>query len=84
MSFFYFSFVGCIKNLTINGRVIDLQTTSQSVFGNDPVAAKPGCSRDSGCTVLSCQHGGTCIPAWTNQTCQCTSSFTGEVCDEGN
>ena len=63
--------------------MIDLQTASMSVFGNDPVSARPGCDREYGCTTLPCQHGGTCIPAWSNHTCQCTSGYTGDICDEG-
>ncbi|XP_053381259.1 protein crumbs homolog 1-like [Mercenaria mercenaria] len=75
------SFSGCVKNLTINDKLVDFQTASPSVFGNDPVSAMPGCTRDLACSLSPCRHSGTCIPSWNNYTCQCTSSYTGDHCE---
>ncbi|KAH3795500.1 protein crumbs homolog 1-like [Dreissena polymorpha] len=76
-----FSFIGCIKNLTINQSPVDLSTSSVSIFGNDPPPAIPGCPRDTSCSGLPCQNGGQCHADWIAHTCTCPGSFTGENCE---
>ncbi|WAR30635.1 LOW QUALITY PROTEIN: FBP1-like protein [Mya arenaria] len=76
------SFTGCIKNLTINQSPVDLMTSSESIFGNDPPAAIPGCARDTSCSGLPCQHGGRCNGNWGTHSCQCSSSYSGKNCEQ--
>ena len=61
--------------------MLDLQTSSRSVFGNDPPLPLPGCHRDDVCRSLPCQHG-VCHGGWDENVCLCQESFTGNNCDE--
>jgi hypothetical protein len=83
LCFIFFSFVGCIKNLSINGYKKDLSTHSMTKYGNDPPTPKPGCPRDDSCLLFPCLHGGVCEGDWQGYRCQCQSGFHGYNCSEG-
>lgn len=83
LCFIFFSFEGCIKNLSINGYKKDLSTHSMTKYGNDPSTPKPGCPRDDSCLSFPCLHGGVCEGDWQGYRCQCQSGFHGYNCSEG-
>ena len=50
------SFHGCMRNLTLNGGLVDLQTSLPSGFGNDPPPPLASCPREDQCIVSTmCQ-----------------------------
>ena len=80
----YHSFIGCIRHLVINQEAVDFQTASESLFGNDPTPAIPGCPRDTACGEGLCQNGGMCINGgWDTYSCECTETFTSTDCSIG-
>ncbi|XP_036373685.1 cadherin EGF LAG seven-pass G-type receptor 1-like [Megalops cyprinoides] len=70
-------FVGCMRNLTIDGKPIDMA----SFIANNGTTA--GCTAKSNfCTKDLCQNGGTCINKWNTYSCDCPVKFGGKNCEQ--
>ena len=70
------SFTGCIRNLHIDGKFIDL---------TNPLAQKNsqiGCSMEAtDCGSRICQHNGKCRKFGDKVQCQCAPTFSGKRCE---
>lgn len=70
-------FVGCISDLQIDRRYIDMNS-----FVADN-GTTPGCSQKvTSCSSEPCFNGGTCHEGWGTHTCECMEGFTGHACQE--
>ncbi|XP_052774947.1 axotactin-like isoform X2 [Mya arenaria] len=73
-------YVGCIRNLKINGQTMDaldlVQTSAASGLIID------GCNITDYCKgSRMCEHGGVCLSEWTDVACDCSETFyTGLAC----
>ncbi|XP_058860276.1 cadherin EGF LAG seven-pass G-type receptor 2-like isoform X2 [Acipenser ruthenus] len=70
-------FVGCMKNLFIDSRQIDM---ADFIANNGTV---PGCSaKRHFCTSNTCMNGGTCANKWSSFSCECPLGFGGKNCEQ--
>lgn len=70
-------FVGCISDLRIDRRFVDLNTY---VADN---GTAPGClQKYLTCLSEPCFNGGTCHEGWQTHTCECPEGFAGNACQE--
>lgn len=79
------SFVGCIQDITINGkRIVPGETGAHLKY--DPTLVQIGCERREQCSPNNetCLNGGTCTDLWTKFNCECPRPFLGERCSYGN
>uniref|UniRef100_A0A8C4W938 Cadherin EGF LAG seven-pass G-type receptor 2 n=1 Tax=Gopherus evgoodei TaxID=1825980 RepID=A0A8C4W938_9SAUR len=68
-------FVGCIRNLLIDNRQLDM---ADFIANNGTV---PGCSaKKNVCDSNTCHNGGTCVNQWDTFSCQCPLGFGGKNC----
>ncbi|XP_053882803.1 cadherin EGF LAG seven-pass G-type receptor 2 isoform X1 [Malaclemys terrapin pileata] len=68
-------FVGCIRNLLIDNRQLDM---ADFIANNGTV---PGCSaKKNVCDSNTCHNGGTCVNQWDMFSCQCPLGFGGKNC----
>ncbi|XP_051975378.1 cadherin EGF LAG seven-pass G-type receptor 1 [Xyrauchen texanus] len=69
-------FVGCIRNLTIDSKPIDM---ADFIAHNGTLA---GCAakRDF-CTKVVCQNGGVCVNKWNTHICNCPLGYGGKNCE---
>uniref|UniRef100_A0A8C0H696 Cadherin EGF LAG seven-pass G-type receptor 2 n=1 Tax=Chelonoidis abingdonii TaxID=106734 RepID=A0A8C0H696_CHEAB len=68
-------FVGCIRNLLIDNRQLDM---ADFIANNGTV---PGCSaKKNVCDTNTCHNGGTCVNQWDTFSCQCPLGFGGKDC----
>ena len=71
-------FIGCMRNVRVNGELIDF---SSSLLAVD---LAPGCGfTDAQCDPNPCSNGGKCIGTWGSFICDCTPQFAGTTCKEG-
>ncbi|XP_062842208.1 cadherin EGF LAG seven-pass G-type receptor 2 [Trichomycterus rosablanca] len=69
-------FVGCMKDLHINSRYVDMN----SYIANNGTV--PGCSaKRQFCVSGSCMNGGTCVSQWGSFRCDCPPGFGGRNCE---
>ncbi|XP_066111220.1 cadherin EGF LAG seven-pass G-type receptor 1 isoform X2 [Saccopteryx bilineata] len=69
-------FVGCMRNLSIDGRNVDMA----SFIANNGTRA--GCAAQRNfCEGVWCQNGGTCVSRWNTYLCQCPLRFGGKNCE---
>ena len=73
---------GCVRNVTINGVLQDLQSPSISYSDHDPPSATAGCRRDEMCAANPCRNGGVCVAHWMGYNCDCQTDYQGAVCEE--
>ena len=73
---------GCIRNVTINGVLQDLQPSSDPYSDHDPPPATPGCRRDNVCSPNPCSNDGTCLASWSGFQCICVGDYQGDDCKE--
>jgi hypothetical protein len=73
---------GCIRNVSINGVLQDLQPPSNPYSDHDPPPAASGCRRDNFCSKNPCSNGGTCLTNWSTFQCVCEGDYQGEDCKE--
>ncbi|XP_008587228.1 PREDICTED: cadherin EGF LAG seven-pass G-type receptor 1, partial [Galeopterus variegatus] len=70
-------FVGCMRNLSVDGRNVDMA----SFIANNGTRA--GCAaRRSFCDGTWCQNGGTCVDRWNTYLCECPLRFGGKNCEQ--
>ncbi|XP_044136159.1 cadherin EGF LAG seven-pass G-type receptor 1 isoform X1 [Bufo gargarizans] len=70
-------FIGCIRNLTIDSRPIDMA----SYIANN--GTLPGCSaKRNYCDTNMCQNQGTCVNKWNTYYCDCPLHYGGKNCEQ--
>ncbi|XP_039262601.2 slit homolog 1 protein-like isoform X2 [Styela clava] len=81
------SFVGCLRNLNIDGEPVDFFTASQAGFSDlfqQDTGVRPGCSRDglvSTCSDLTCKFGECVANENGGSQCSCMEGYSGIYCD---
>ncbi|XP_046600908.1 neurexin-1 isoform X2 [Neodiprion lecontei] len=72
-------YVGCLRDLVINGNPVDIAGYAQQ---QDSGAVRPACHVQSPhCASEPCMHGGHCLEGWNRFHCDCTGTpFTGPTC----
>ncbi|XP_037369268.1 cadherin EGF LAG seven-pass G-type receptor 1 [Talpa occidentalis] len=69
-------FVGCMRNLSVDGRNVDMA----SFIANNGTMA--GCAAQRNfCEGTWCQNGGTCVSRWNTYFCECPLRFGGKNCE---
>ncbi|XP_048865233.1 cadherin EGF LAG seven-pass G-type receptor 1-like isoform X2 [Brienomyrus brachyistius] len=70
-------FVGCMRNLTIDSKPMDMA----SFIANNGTTAGCAAKRDF-CSTSVCQNGGTCVNTWNTYYCNCPLSYGGKNCEQ--
>ena len=71
-------FIGCMRNVRVNGELIDF---SNLLLAVDLV---PGCGfTDTQCNPNPCSNGVKCIGIWGSFMCDCKPQYSGTTCKEG-
>ncbi|XP_077066941.1 cadherin EGF LAG seven-pass G-type receptor 1 [Siphateles boraxobius] len=69
-------FVGCIRNLTIDSKPIDMA----GFIANNGTSA--GCAaKHDFCSQIVCLNGGVCVNRWNTHTCNCPLGYGGKNCE---
>ncbi|XP_054575621.1 cadherin EGF LAG seven-pass G-type receptor 1 [Eptesicus fuscus] len=69
-------FVGCMRNLSIDGRSVDMA----GFIANNGTRA--GCAAQRNfCEGTWCQNGGSCVSRWDTHLCRCPLRFGGKNCE---
>ncbi|XP_051548726.1 cadherin EGF LAG seven-pass G-type receptor 1-like isoform X2 [Myxocyprinus asiaticus] len=69
-------FVGCIRNLTIDSKPIDM---ADFIANNGTLA---GCAaKHDFCSKVVCQNGGVCVNKWNTHFCNCPLGYGGKNCE---
>ncbi|XP_059581872.1 cadherin EGF LAG seven-pass G-type receptor 1 isoform X4 [Alligator mississippiensis] len=70
-------FVGCMRNLSIDSKPIDMA----SFIANN--GTLPGCAAQKNyCESNWCQNGGTCVNKWNTYACECPLRYGGKNCEQ--
>ncbi|XP_047431474.1 cadherin EGF LAG seven-pass G-type receptor 1 isoform X4 [Mugil cephalus] len=70
-------FVGCMRNLSIDSRPIDMA----SYIANN--GTTEGCpAKKNFCTSDVCQNGGVCVNKWNTYSCDCPTKYGGKHCEQ--
>ncbi|XP_071747001.1 neurexin 1 isoform X2 [Lepeophtheirus salmonis] len=74
-----YGFVGCLRDLTINGASIDVVSYAHQ---QDVGSIRSSCHKmPDQCHDRPCNHGGKCSEGWNRFLCDCSrTSFTGATC----
>ncbi|CAD5229282.1 unnamed protein product [Bursaphelenchus okinawaensis] len=67
-------FVGCVRNIMVNGRTIDVFSKQRSID------VGRGCQRETQCRPDTCAHGGRCIDHWSYHQCECRRPYLEPDC----
>ncbi|KAI1897267.1 hypothetical protein AGOR_G00081550 [Albula goreensis] len=76
-----YGYVGCIRDLFIDGRSKDIRQIAESQNG---AGIKPSCNKISGkqCESYPCKNNGFCKEGWNRFVCDCTGTgFWGRTCE---
>ncbi|XP_053440843.1 cadherin EGF LAG seven-pass G-type receptor 1 isoform X3 [Nycticebus coucang] len=70
-------FVGCMRNLSVDGKHVDMA----GFIANNGTRA--GCAAQRNfCDGTWCQNGGTCVSRWDTYLCECPLRFGGKNCEQ--
>ncbi|XP_035705378.1 protocadherin-like wing polarity protein stan isoform X3 [Folsomia candida] len=70
-------FVGCVKNVFINYKFVDMNNYIMEMGTNN------GCpEKNNFCASYPCKNGGKCIDGWTTYACQCNDGWGQKDCSE--
>ncbi|XP_056138305.1 cadherin EGF LAG seven-pass G-type receptor 1-like [Lampris incognitus] len=70
-------FVGCIKDLAVDGEPVDMAR----FIANNGTAA--GClAKKDHCMDVNCQNGGVCVNKWSTYVCDCPLGYGGKNCEQ--
>ncbi|KAM9328068.1 LOW QUALITY PROTEIN: cadherin EGF LAG seven-pass G-type receptor 1 [Pholidichthys leucotaenia] len=71
------NFVGCMRNLNIDSKPIDMA----SFIANN--GTTEGCpAKKNFCANDVCQNGGVCVSNWNTYSCECPTGYGGKNCDQ--
>lgn len=70
-------FLGCMRNVFINGKKLELSSST------DSAGIRDRCPRLGQCLAGQCKNGGTCLDYWFDYICQCAEGFSGRNCEQG-
>ncbi|KAM4569520.1 cadherin EGF LAG seven-pass G-type receptor 1 isoform 2-T2 [Odontesthes bonariensis] len=71
------NFVGCMRNLSIDNKPIDMA----GFIANNGTAA--GCpAKRNFCTNDACLNGGVCVNKWNTYGCDCPTGYGGKNCEQ--
>lgn len=87
-NFFYFfltassGFVGCIRNVYLQGDSVDLISIVHSEASNGPIL--DGCHLVDFCkNSTMCEHNSKCVSDWSSMHCDCSDAYEGSACHFG-
>ncbi|PFX22302.1 Protocadherin Fat 4 [Stylophora pistillata] len=69
-------FLGCMRNVFINGIKLDPSTATKSAGIID------SCPRLDQCATNPCKNGGKCVDYWFEYICECPTGFSGRNCEK--
>ncbi|KAJ0061057.1 hypothetical protein NL108_005860 [Boleophthalmus pectinirostris] len=78
-----YGYVGCIRDLFIDGRSKDIRQIAQS---QNVTGIKPTCTKVSGklCDSNPCKNNGQCKEGWNRYVCDCTGTgYWDSTCEKG-
>ncbi|MEQ2198179.1 Neurexin-3b-beta, partial [Xenoophorus captivus] len=78
-----YGYVGCIRDLFIDGRSKDIRLIAQS---QNATGIKSSCSKMTGkqCDSSPCKNSGVCKEGWNRFICDCTGTgFWDSTCEKG-
>ncbi|XP_076008243.1 cadherin EGF LAG seven-pass G-type receptor 1 isoform X2 [Genypterus blacodes] len=71
------NFVGCMRNLSIDSKPIDMA----GFIANN--GTTPGCpAKKNFCTSEVCHNGGVCVSRWNTYSCECPTGYGGKNCEQ--
>uniref|UniRef100_A0A8C3AY63 Cadherin EGF LAG seven-pass G-type receptor 1 n=1 Tax=Cyclopterus lumpus TaxID=8103 RepID=A0A8C3AY63_CYCLU len=70
-------FVGCMRNLSIDSKPIDM---ASYVANNGTEAGCP--AKKNFCMDDLCQNGGVCVSRWDTHSCDCPTGYGGKNCEQ--
>uniref|UniRef100_A0A2K6BEU8 Contactin associated protein family member 4 n=1 Tax=Macaca nemestrina TaxID=9545 RepID=A0A2K6BEU8_MACNE len=74
-------FQGCMRLISIGGRVVDLISVQQGSLGNFSDLQIDSCGISDRCSPNYCEHGGECSQSWSAFHCNCTNTgYRGATC----
>ena len=75
-------FVGCVQDVEVNGRVVNL-THFASVEKVSGVSAEMCTPMPNQCEIGQCANEGVCMEGWNRFVCDCAATgFNGPVCNQ--
>lgn len=75
------SFIGCIRDITVNSMKITEEDFKDSADREvEQIATVPGCLREEQCDPNPCQNNGICTDLWNEYQCHCHRPFLGPSC----
>lgn len=76
-----YDFVGCVRELSING--VDL-TRDDALQSSGVIDGCPRSGPQSPCAGDICKNDATCHDEWDRVQCNCLAGFMGPTCEQGN
>ncbi|XP_074261053.1 contactin-associated protein-like 4 isoform X3 [Saimiri boliviensis] len=74
-------FQGCMRLISISGKVVDLILIQQGSLGNFSDLQIDSCGISDRCLPNYCEHGGECSQSWSTFHCNCTDTgYRGATC----
>ncbi|XP_053323655.1 contactin-associated protein-like 4 [Spea bombifrons] len=74
-------FLGCMKLISIGGKMVDLILVQQGVLGNFSDLQIDVCGIMDRCFPNYCEHGGECSQTWNDFYCNCSDTgYMGATC----
>ncbi|PNJ61918.1 CNTNAP4 isoform 4 [Pongo abelii] len=74
-------FQGCMRLISISGKVVDLISVQQGSLGNFSDLQIDSCGISDRCLPNYCEHGGECSQSWSAFHCNCTNTgYRGATC----